>query len=110
MILRPRADATALILTSVVLQRLHDEMPTDQFTLGRLVQSLHKRSFGIIMLILALVAFTPGLSIVAGVLLKISRVPDDRGNARPGFPTLHRYALPAGETPCRCGAAIRANA
>jgi hypothetical protein len=35
------------------------------------MQGLHKRSFGIIMLLLALVAFTPGLSIVAGVLLMI---------------------------------------
>jgi len=39
-----------------VLQRLHDEVPTDHFTLGWLMHSLHKRSFGIIMLLLALVA------------------------------------------------------
>ncbi len=38
------------------------------------MQGLHKRSFGIIMLLLALVAFTPGLSIVAGVLRLVDAV------------------------------------
>jgi hypothetical protein len=35
--------------------------------------SLRKRSFGIIMLLLALVAMAPGVSIVAGLLLMIPR-------------------------------------
>ena len=51
-----RPDARAYIPTSVVLQQLHDEAPTDHFTLGWLMGSLRKRSFGIIMLLLALVA------------------------------------------------------
>ena len=67
----PPPDARALIPTSVVLQRLHDEVPTDRFTLGWLMGSLRKRSFGIIMLLLALVAIAPGVSIVAGLLLMI---------------------------------------
>ena len=54
-----------------MLQRLHDEAPTDHFTLGWLMASLHRRSFGIIMLLLALVAIAPGVSIVAGLLLMI---------------------------------------
>ena len=41
---------------SIVLQRLHDEAPTDHFTLGWLMGSLHKRSFGVIMLLLGLTA------------------------------------------------------
>jgi hypothetical protein len=44
-----------------VLQRLHDEVPTGHFTLGWLMGSLRKRSYGIIMLLLALVAITPGI-------------------------------------------------
>ena len=56
----PPSDTKVLIPTSVVLQRLHDEMPTDHFTLGWLMHSLHKRSFGIIMLLLALVAIARG--------------------------------------------------
>jgi uncharacterized iron-regulated membrane protein len=35
------------------------------------MHSLHKRSFGIIMLLLALVAIAPGVSIVSGLLLTI---------------------------------------
>jgi hypothetical protein len=52
----------------VVLQRLHDEVPNDHFTLGWLMGRLRERSFGIIMLLLALVAIAPGVSIVAGLL------------------------------------------
>jgi hypothetical protein len=65
------SDTRLLVAASVVLQRLHDEMPADHFTLGWLMHSLHKRSFGIIMLLIALAAIVPGLSIVAGLLLMI---------------------------------------
>ena len=57
--------------TSIVLQRLHDEAPADHFTLGWLMGRLRKRSFGIIMLLLALVATVPGISYIAGLLLMI---------------------------------------
>jgi len=71
--LKPTAhpDAKALIPASVLLQRLHDEAPPDHFTLGWLMGRLHKRSFGLIMLLLAVVAIAPGVSIVAGLLLMI---------------------------------------
>lgn len=95
MILRPPAD-TGLIPTSVVLQRLHDEMPTDHFTLGWLLRGLHKRSFGIIMLLLALVAITPGLSIVAGLLLMIPAFQMIAGMPAPVFPRrIAAHPLPA---------------
>jgi hypothetical protein len=87
--LKPRspADTKELIPISVVLQRLHDEMPADRFTLGWLMHSLHKRSFGIIMLLLALVAITPGLSIVAGLLLMIPAIQMIAGKPAPVFPS-----------------------
>jgi hypothetical protein len=69
-----------------VLQRLHDEAPTDYFTLGWLVGSLRKRSFGIIMLLLALVATAPGVSIVAGLLLMIPAFQMIAGRPAPVFP------------------------
>jgi hypothetical protein len=69
--LKSGIDATAIVPTSVVLQRLHDEAPTDYFTVGWLMGSLHRRSFGIIMLLLALAAMAPGVAIVAGLLLMI---------------------------------------
>jgi len=77
---------SALVPTSDVLQRLHDEAPTDHFTLGWLMGSLHKRSFGIIMLLLAVVAIAPGVSIVAGLLLMIPGFQMIAGRPAPVFP------------------------
>lgn len=82
----PPRDATGLIPTSVVLQRLHDEAPTDHFTLGWLMGSLRKRSFGIVMLLLAVVAIAPGISIVAGLLLMIPAFQMIMGRPAPVFP------------------------
>jgi hypothetical protein len=69
-----------------LLQRLHDEAPTDHFTLGWVMRSLHKRGFGLILLLLALVAIAPGLSIVAGLLLMIPAFEMIRGKPAPVFP------------------------
>ena len=78
--------AGLVIPTSVVLQRLHDEAPTDHFTLGWLMGSLRKRSYGIIMLLLALVAMAPGVSFVAGMLLLIPAFQMILGHPAPIFP------------------------
>jgi hypothetical protein len=69
-----------------VLQRLHDAAPTDHFTLGWLMGSLRRRSFGIIMLLLALVAIAPGVSILAGLLLMIPAFQMIAGQPAPVFP------------------------
>jgi hypothetical protein len=69
-----------------VLQRLRDEAPADHFTLGWLMGSLRKRSFGIIMLLLGLVAIAPGVSVVAGLLLMIPAFQMIVGRAAPVFP------------------------
>ena len=84
--LKPTPDPRSVIPTSVVLQRLHDQAPTDHFTLGWLMGSLHKRSFGIIMLLLSVVAIAPGASIVAGVLLLIPAFQMIAGRPAPVFP------------------------
>jgi hypothetical protein len=84
--LKPIPHPDALIPTSVVLQRLHDEAPTDHFTLGWLMGSLRKRSFGIIMLLLAVVAIAPGVSVVAGLLLMIPAFQMIAGQPAPVFP------------------------
>jgi hypothetical protein len=68
---RPSPDAPAPIPASVVLQRLHDQAPPDHFTLGWLLAGLSKHSFGILLLLLSVIAIAPGASIVAGVLLLI---------------------------------------
>jgi hypothetical protein len=69
-----------------LLQRLHDEVPTDHFTLGWLMGHLHKRSFGLIMLLLAVGAIAPGVSIVAGLLLMIPAFQMIAGQHMPVFP------------------------
>jgi hypothetical protein len=86
--LMPRSSANSgvPVAASVVLQRLHDEVPTDQFTLSWLMHNLHKRSFGIIILLIALVAIVPGLSIVAGLLLMIPAFQMIAGKSAPVFP------------------------
>jgi hypothetical protein len=48
--------------------------------------SLRKRSFGIIMLLLALVAIAPGVSVVAGLLLMIPACQMIAGRPAPVFP------------------------
>jgi hypothetical protein len=83
---RPIVDARTPVPASVVLQRLHDEVPPDHFTLGWLMGSLQKRSFGIIMLLLALVALTPGISLGAGMLLMIPAFQMMAGKPAPVFP------------------------
>ena len=87
---RPPSNTAPLVVTSILLQRLHDEIPADRFTLGWLMHSLHKRSFGIIVLLLALAAIAPGLSVVAGLLLMIPAFQMITGKAAPVFP--HRIA------------------
>jgi hypothetical protein len=80
-------DTRPLVNASVVLQRLHDEMPAEHFTLSWLMHSLHKRSFGIIILLIALAAIVPGLSIVAGLLLMIPALQMIAGKSAPVFPS-----------------------
>jgi len=80
-----------LLRASVVLQRLHDEAPTGHFTLAWLMTGLHRRSYGMIMLLLALVATAPGISIVAGLFLTIPALQLIAGRPAPLFP--RRIAL-----------------
>ena len=54
--------------------------------MGWLIGGLSKRSFGIIILLLAIVAMTPGVSIVAGLLLMIPGLQMIAGKPAPVFP------------------------
>jgi hypothetical protein len=55
--------------TSVVLEGLLQNAPLDCVTLDWIVDHLSERSFGIVMLLIALVALIPGASPLAGILL-----------------------------------------
>jgi hypothetical protein len=80
------AEAPGFAATSVLLQRLHDQALPDHFTLGWLMGRLRTRSFGIIMLLLAVVAAAPGISIVAGLLLMVPAFQMTMGYSAPIFP------------------------
>jgi hypothetical protein len=78
--------ARAFVPASVVLQELHDAAPADQFTLGWLMDRLQKQSFGLIMLLLAIVAIAPGISVLGGLLLLIPAFQMIAGRSAPIFP------------------------
>ncbi len=77
---------TMHVPTSLVLQGLLDEAPADHFTLDWLIGSLPERSFGIIMLLLAVLAMVPVGSIVPGLLLAILAAQMTAGRQGPVFP------------------------
>jgi hypothetical protein len=79
-----------VFLASAALQKLHDEVSADRFTMGWLIGNLHKRAFGIVILLLSVVAIAPGVSIVAGLLLMIVAFQMIAGWRAPVFP--HRIA------------------
>jgi hypothetical protein len=62
----------------------------DHFTMGWLVGNLHRRAFGITILLLAVVAIAPGISIAAGLFLMIPAFQMLAGRPWPIFP--HRIA------------------
>ena len=78
-------DRDALIPTSEVLQDLLDYLPPDHFTLGWLLRHLHRRSFGVIVLVLALIAMVPGIS-ASLVSLFAPAIEMIAGRAAPTFP------------------------
>jgi hypothetical protein len=80
-------ETRVLAPASVVLQGLLDDAPADQFKLAWLLGHLHRRSFGFIMLLLALVAMLPGISYVAGLLLAVPALEMIAGRVAPVFPT-----------------------
>jgi hypothetical protein len=79
-------ETRVLAPASAVLQGLLDDAPADQFTLAWLLGHLHRRSFGFIMLLLALVAMLPGISYVAGLLLLVPALEMIANRVAPFFP------------------------
>lgn len=65
---------TGRLPTSVVLNDLLEEAPGDHVTLAWVMGRLQERSFGLVMLLLALIALVPGLSSFIGVLLTVPAV------------------------------------
>lgn len=74
------------IPTSRILESLLQEAPTGSVTLGWIVANLKERSFGIVILLIALVGLLPGASLFAGLLLFIPAIQMILGRAAPALP------------------------
>jgi hypothetical protein len=72
--------------TSAVLEQLLKEMPPDHVTLAWLTGRLRERSFGLVMLVMALAGLIPGASIFIGVLLGFLAVQMILGGESPSLP------------------------
>jgi hypothetical protein len=84
-----RADGTSMTErapTSVLLDDLFGQEVPEQVTLGWLMGRLGSRSFGIIVLVLALIGLLPGLSALAGVLLMVPAAQMILARPVPEFP------------------------
>jgi hypothetical protein len=103
---RRRAEHPVQLHTSAILQRLHDELPAGHCTLRWLLGELPGRSFGIVMLVLAVLAIVPGVAIVAGLLLLLLAAQVIAGRAAPFFPRF----IAARQLPTRYLAAVIARA
>lgn len=79
-------DMAARVPTSQALDALLREAPAERVSLGWLVDRLGERSFGIILLLAALLALMPGISPVAGILLAVPAFQMIRAHPGPVFP------------------------
>jgi hypothetical protein len=81
--------------TSVILEQLMHQAPPGTVSLGWLIDRLGPRSFGLVLLLLGLLALLPGVAIAAGLLLALPASQMLRGHAAPVFPQrLARRGLP----------------
>jgi Exopolysaccharide synthesis, ExoD len=85
--LREHTGVQPHIPTSVALARLLNEAP-QYVSLGWLFGRLQKRSFGFVMLLLALVGLLPGVGIFIGILLAFPAVQMILGYEAPSIPHL----------------------
>ena len=72
--------------TSAILDGLLRDQRNDQVTLGWIVERLGERSFGIVMLLVALAGLVPGISTVAGVALVLPAIQMIRAHQGPVLP------------------------
>ena len=88
----------------MILQGLHDQAPSGPVTLQWLMGRLHQQSFGMIMLILGIVAAAPGISLLTGLLLLVVAFQMVLGHPAPNFPSwMATRALPTRHVDTSCG-------
>jgi hypothetical protein len=83
---RQPSSAESHVPTSVILERLVRDAPTDHVTLAWLMGQLRSRSFGIVLLLLGVCGLVPVISPAAGLLLAIPAFQMVRAHPIPIFP------------------------
>jgi hypothetical protein len=74
------------VRASAVLENLLTEAPPDHVTLAWLTVSLRERSFGFVVLVMALTGLVPGASTVIGILLAFPAIQMILGREHPSLP------------------------
>src|SRR5690348_17289455 len=72
--------------TSTILRDLLRHAATETITLAWLMERLGERSFGLVLLLLGLLATLPGASVVAGILIAVPAFQMTMGRHAPVFP------------------------
>jgi len=72
--------------TSVALMRLLDDAPADRVSLAWLISRLGKRSFGLLIFIVALLGLIPAVAMLAMLLLPFPAIQMLLGHDRPSLP------------------------
>lgn len=81
-------DDTPYVPTSQVLERLLHEAAADHVTLDWLIGNLRERSFGVILLVIAIIGMLPGVATFTGLLLFFPAYQMIRARPYPVLPRL----------------------
>lgn len=81
-------DATHYVPTSQVLERLLHDAAADHVTLDWLIGNLRERSFGVILLVIAIIGMLPGIATFTGLLLFFPAYQMIRARPYPVLPRL----------------------
>lgn len=80
--------------TSILLNRIANELEGDKIKLGLLLYRLRRRSYGGLLLILSIVSLVPGISVLAGILMLLLSIQIAIGYKSPSIPKFFgRYCL-----------------
>lgn len=82
------AETPMRVPTSVILEGLLRDARGDHLTLEWIVEQLRERSFGIVMLLIALVGLVPGASSIVGILLALPAIQMIRAHQGPVLPRI----------------------
>lgn len=103
---RQPAPSEAYVPTSAVLEDLFARVPPD-VTPGWLIDNLRQRSFGIVLLLMAVIGLLPGVSGVVGILLAYPAWQLMRGKSTPTLPRFIASRRMSGAKVKRMGRRIR---